>query len=162
MTTKHTTQAMQVTKSPIGDLYLYADNSHLTAVSFRELDSFEAQNDENHPILQQAKQQLSEYFSGHRHNFDLPIKLTGTDFQQQVWRQLEKIDYGTTVNYGQIATAIKNPKAVRAVGMANNKNPIVVVIPCHRVIGASGQLVGYGGGLAVKEWLLQHEQQSLK
>ncbi|KAA3640303.1 MAG: methylated-DNA--[protein]-cysteine S-methyltransferase [Proteobacteria bacterium] len=149
---------MQVLKAPFGNLYIYADKDFLLAVSFRQIDAINAKVDDNHPILKQTTQQLDDYFSGNCRTFDLPLQPQGTQFQQQVWQQLQKIDYGTTANYGQVAAAIGNPKAVRAVGNANNKNPIVIVIPCHRVIGASGQLVGYGGGLPVKEWLLNHEQ----
>ncbi|MCX7545361.1 methylated-DNA--[protein]-cysteine S-methyltransferase [Marinicella gelatinilytica] len=158
MTVKQKPLAKQVVKAPFGNLYLYADDSHLTGIAFREINSLNAKRDGNHPILQKTVQQLSEYFSGQRQRFDLPIKFKGTDFQQQVWQQLKKIDYGHTETYGQVADAIKNPKAVRAVGNANNKNPIVIVVPCHRVIGANGNMVGYGGGLPVKEWLLKHEQ----
>ncbi len=148
----------QVIKAPFGDLYLYADDNHILAISFSEIDFYNARLNKNHPVLKQTTQQLDEYFSGQRHTFELPLKPQGTHFQQQVWQQLQKIDYGTTKNYGQVATAIDNPKAVRAVGNANNKNPIVIVIPCHRVIGASGKMVGYGGGLPIKEWLLNHER----
>jgi len=153
---------MQVIKAPFGNLYLYADDSHLTAITFREIDTLNAKVAENHPILNRTAQQLSEYFAGQRRHFDLPFRLQGTHFQQQVWQQLQKIAYGSTENYGQVAAAIENPKAVRAVGNANNKNPIVIVVPCHRVIGASGKMVGYGGGLTTKEWLLNHEQAHIK
>lgn len=158
MTTQQKSLAMQVIKSPLGDLYLYADKSHITRIAFREDNSIDAEGDKNHPILQQAEQQLSEYFSGQRQSFDLPLRFSGTDFQQQVWQHLQTIPYGDTQSYQQVAGAIDNPKAVRAVGNANNKNPIVIVVPCHRVIGANGNMVGYGGGLPIKEWLLKHEQ----
>lgn len=110
------------------------------------------------PLLESAKKQLLEYFSGNLQTFDLPIKENGTDFQRKVWEALRKIPYGETRSYKQVAEMIGNPKASRAVGMANNKNPIAIVTPCHRVIGSSGKLVGYAGGLDIKEKLLQLEK----
>lgn len=98
-----------------------------------------------------------EYFQGLRRSFDLPVHQTGSDFQQQVWGELIGIPFGRTVSYMDIAKRVGDPKAVRAVGMANNKNNVVIVVPCHRVIGAKGDLVGYGGGLQRKTWLLEHE-----
>ena len=105
-----------------------------------------------------AYQQVMEYLSGQRRSFDFPYRLTGTDFQQRVWQALCKIPYGQTATYKEIAAAVGNPNACRAVGMANNRNPITMVVPCHRVIGSNGTLVGYAGGLKVKEWLLEHEK----
>lgn len=109
------------------------------------------------PVIKEAFAQLSEYFSGKRKVFNLPLLLKGTDFQKQVWQALLKIPFGETRSYKQIAEAIGNPKAVRAVGMANNKNPLLIVVPCHRVIGANGKLVGYAVGLDKKEYLLRLE-----
>lgn len=106
-----------------------------------------------------CREQLDEYFKGKRRNFSLDIVFTkGTDFQKKVWKALLKIPYGKTSSYGEIAKAINNEKAARAVGNANNKNPISIIIPCHRVIGSNGRLVGYGGGLWRKKWLLEHER----
>lgn len=110
------------------------------------------------PLIQEAHRQLAEYLKGERQTFDLPLNPKGTDFQKRVWRALCDIPYGETRSYRQIAEAIGNPKAVRAVGMANNRNPITIVVPCHRVIGADGKLVGYGGGLEMKEFLLRLEK----
>lgn len=110
------------------------------------------------PLIRKAREQLDEYFEGNRQTFDLPISLEGTVFQQQVWNALMEIPYGETRSYKDIAVAIGNPKAVRAVGMANNKNKIPVIIPCHRVIGSNGSLVGYAGGLDVKAQLLALEK----
>ncbi|TSB44804.1 methylated-DNA--[protein]-cysteine S-methyltransferase [Alkalicoccobacillus porphyridii] len=107
--------------------------------------------------LSEAKKQLEEYFLGHRLTFDVPIDLTGTLFQKRVWNALTDIQYGETRSYKQIAEMIGAPKAVRAVGGANNRNPIPIIIPCHRVIGSNGSMVGYGGGLDKKEKLLLHE-----
>ena len=106
-----------------------------------------------------AKTELTEYFAGQRKSFDLPLEPKGTAFQQSVWRALCEIPYGETVSYGQIAERIGNKKACRAVGMANNRNPIAIIIPCHRVIGAGGKLTGYAGGLDKKEFLLELEAQ---
>jgi len=109
------------------------------------------------PLLDVAFRQLDEYFAGKRTTFSLPLAPTGTPFQRRVWKVLETIPYGETWSYKDVATRAGNPKATRAVGMANNRNPIAIVVPCHRVIGADGRLVGYGGGLARKAWLLALE-----
>jgi methylated-DNA-[protein]-cysteine S-methyltransferase len=108
--------------------------------------------------LADAATQLREYFSGARRDFDLDLAPQGTEFQTKVWAALAEIPYGSTATYGQIAARVGNPKASRAVGMANNRNPIALIIPCHRVIGSSGKLVGYGGGLPAKEFLLNFER----
>ena len=109
------------------------------------------------PFIKEVYHQFTEYLIGERKSFDLPFKLTGTDFQNRVWRALCEIPYGETRSYKQIAEAIGNPKAVRAVGMANNRNPLLVLVPCHRVIGCNGQLVGYAAGLDKKQFLLHLE-----
>jgi len=109
------------------------------------------------PLLAQVRQQLNEYFAGTRQIFDLPLKPAGTDFQQAVWAALCDVPFGQTASYGQIAAVVGKPKAARAVGGANNRNPIAIVIPCHRIVGASGAMVGYRGGLDIKEYLLRHE-----
>ena len=113
--------------------------------------------DEETPLLREAERQLKAYLAGRLRNFDLPLAPRGTPFQQKVWAALTAIPYGETRSYKQVAEAVGCPKGCRAVGMANNRNPIAIVIPCHRVIGADGALVGYGGGLAVKEVLLRLE-----
>ena len=110
------------------------------------------------PLLQEAEEQLNEYFAHVRREFDLPLAPRGTPFQRAVWAALEEIPYGETLSYGEVALRVGNPKAARAVGMANNRNPIAIVIPCHRVVGADGSLTGYAGGLAAKERLLALEQ----
>jgi methylated-DNA-[protein]-cysteine S-methyltransferase len=101
--------------------------------------------------------QLEEYFNGTRQIFDLPLDVSGTAFQQQAWAALQQIPYGTTLTYQQQATTMGRPAAVRAVGTANGRNPLSIIVPCHRVIGANGSLTGYGGGLPAKQWLLSHE-----
>lgn len=110
------------------------------------------------PLIKEAAKQLKQYFDGKRTSFDLPLEPKGTPFQQAVWEALEEIPYGQTRSYKQIAQRVASPKAYRAVGMANNKNPISIIIPCHRVIGANGKMVGYGGGLEIKEYLLTLEK----
>lgn len=115
----------------------------------------------SNPLLNQIKKELEEYFAWKRKMFTIPLKPTGTIFQQKAWEALTKIPYGETRSYKEEANLAGNPKAVRAIGWANNKNPIVIIIPCHRVIGADGNLVGYGGGIERKIWLLEHEKKSL-
>jgi len=109
------------------------------------------------PLIKKAAAQLAEYFARRRAEFDLPLAPAGTEFQRSVWQALETIPFGETRSYGDIAVQIGNPKACRAVGMANNRNPIAIIIPCHRVIGRDGSLTGYGGGLDVKQYLLDLE-----
>jgi methylated-DNA-[protein]-cysteine S-methyltransferase len=111
-----------------------------------------------HPALEECLAQIDQYFQGTRQEFSLQLAPEGTDFQQQVWRELSKIPYGQTASYLDVARAIGNERAVRAVGAANGQNPISIIIPCHRVIGSDGKLTGYGGGLWRKEWLLTHER----
>ena len=145
-----------VVQSPVGDLTLTEENGALTGLYFgrRSLEGEEGLT----ALLERASRQLEEYFAGKRKQFDLPLSLWGTEFQRQVWAALRDIPYGETRSYGQIAQAVGRPKAVRAVGMANHRNPISIIVPCHRVVGADGSLTGYGGGLAAKEFLLALEQ----
>lgn len=147
-------------KSPIGTILIEATNEGIHAVNFVDERPSEIQSASN-PHLSECVKQLDEYFNSKRQNFSLTLNPKGTAFQQNVWEALLKIPFGQTRTYGQIAASIGNEKAARAVGMANNKNKIGIIIPCHRVIGANGKLVGYGGGLWRKEWLLAHEQKSL-
>lgn len=141
-------------KSPIGILRIVVDESSLVALDFNE--DKKKQSDE-HSYIKEVKSQLDEYFKGKRELFDLNIKINGTDFQNKVWNELTKIPYGETISYKELATRIGNDKACRAVGNANNKNKISIVIPCHRVVGSNKKLVGYAGGLEKKEWLINHE-----
>jgi methylated-DNA-[protein]-cysteine S-methyltransferase len=112
------------------------------------------------PLIQKAWAQVKEYFEGKRKQFNLPLAMRGTEFQVAVWQALQKIPYGETRSYKEIAASIGRPKAIRAVGMANNRNPISIIVPCHRVIGHDGKLVGYGGGLPLKEYLLELERKT--
>jgi methylated-DNA-[protein]-cysteine S-methyltransferase len=118
---------------------------------------FVEQDDE---ILEKTRKQVDEYLDGSRKEFDMPLLMVGTDFQRRVWKALMKVPYGVTATYGQIAEDIGSPKAVRAVGNANSANPISIIVPCHRIIGSNGELVGYGGGLSVKKRLLKLEQRN--
>jgi methylated-DNA-[protein]-cysteine S-methyltransferase len=146
--------------SPIGDLLLAGDDVSLQVIGFPEgKGRIEPEPDwiENSGRFVVEQQQLEEYFAGKRREFDLVLAPTGTDFQRAVLAALQKIPYGRTCSYRDIAERIGRPKAVRAVGAANGRNPLPIVIPCHRVIGADGSLTGFGGGLAAKSWLLNHE-----
>ncbi len=146
--------------TPIGDLLLAGFEEALCVVGFPEGSGRREPEPEwiwSEKPFDTACAQLQDYFEGTRQAFDLPLRPAGTPFQLRVLEELRKIPYGTTVSYGDIARRIGNPKAVRAVGAANGRNPIPIIIPCHRVIGASGDLTGFGGGLAVKEALLRHE-----
>ncbi|MDH5832604.1 methylated-DNA--[protein]-cysteine S-methyltransferase [Luteimonas kalidii] len=147
--------------SPVGPLFVAADDAGLRAIEFR---------DNRHPVrrdgdwqpgdsamLQRARTQLEEYFAGERRSFDLPLSPRGTDFQRTVWTTLASIPYGETISYAQLATRVGRPSASRAVGAANGRNPLPIVLPCHRVIGADGALTGFGGGLPTKHYLLALE-----
>jgi methylated-DNA-[protein]-cysteine S-methyltransferase len=148
-------------ESPIGRLLLTSDGTALTGLYMEP--SRKAQctdgwaEDATVAPLSAAVRQLTEYFAGTRREFDLPLRFQGTTFQTRVWRELTEIPYGQTWSYGQLAHRIDQPSASRAVGLANGRNPISILVPCHRVIGADGSLTGYGGGLERKRWLLAHE-----
>lgn len=145
-------------ESPLGFIRIGEDRHGITTLLFADPPGGEEKRKENGRFLRDAKLQLQEYFLRKRTQFDLPLSLQGTAFQKQVWTSLLAIPYGETRNYKQIAETIGNEKAVRAVGMANHRNPIMILIPCHRVIGKNGALVGYAGGLARKEKLLELER----
>lgn len=140
--------------SPVGLLRLCADGDGLCEVS---LARDKAQPEQPGPVTTRTAQELSEYFAGRRRVFDVPLSMHGTPFQRRVWEALRAIPYGETRSYGQIAAAVGSPKASRAVGMANNRNPVMIIVPCHRVIGADGSLVGYAGGVDIKRALLRLE-----
>ena len=149
-------------ESPLGQILLTATGTALTGLHFVGEKYYpsiasEWQRDTNVIAIKSAITQLDEYFSGKRKSFDLPLEPEGTEFQRQVWNALTKLRFGETATYAQLAQRIGNPKAVRAVGAANGRNPISIVIPCHRVVGADGSLTGYAGGLARKEALLRME-----
>lgn len=150
--------------SPVGRLRLVATDQGLSRLLF-DRHAGEDSGSENghtesdeHPVLATAAAQLSEYFAGQRREFDIPLDLAGTEFQRAAWTALAGVPYGETRSYRQQAEAIGRPKAVRAIGAANGRNPVPIVLPCHRIVGSDGSLTGYGGGLSIKEYLLNHER----
>ncbi len=145
----------------IGFLTIAETDQHISSILFGQMTDLEASGFQRArtPYLLEAAEQLEEYFQGRRKIFSLKVRPTGTDFQQRVWQALLTIPYGETKSYQEIAMLVGNAKAARAIGMANNKNPISILIPCHRVIGKNGSLVGYGAGLQNKEFLLQLEKE---
>jgi methylated-DNA-[protein]-cysteine S-methyltransferase len=143
---------------PVGALGITEEAGAITGVFFGRDKTFPDAVIAETPVIKKAADQLAEYFDGRRRSFDLPMTLRGTDFQLAVWKALLTIPLGETRCYQDIAAQIGRPKALRAVGMANNRNPIVIIIPCHRVIGKDGGLTGYGGGLPVKQYLLDLEK----
>ena len=156
------TYAFKFVSSPVGLLKLVANDLALVAILWENDDPKRVRlgslvEDVDHPILCLAEQQLGEYFAGARKSFDLPLDFGGTPFQKKVWSELLNIPFGQTRTYGQIANSIGKPRAFRAVGAANGKNPISIVAPCHRVIGKDGSLTGFAGGLEAKECLLEIE-----
>jgi methylated-DNA-[protein]-cysteine S-methyltransferase len=149
--------------TPVGELTLVASDPGLRAILWPTLSLQRAgitprpRHNPDHPILRKTAQQLDEYFNGTRTRFDLPLDLEGTRFQLAAWRSLADIPFGSTTTYGRQAAALGIPRAARALGAANGANPVCIVLPCHRVIGADGSLTGFGGGLPTKQWLLDHE-----
>ncbi len=141
--------------SPIGSLTLHAENGSLTSVWMEDEDLSEQPNDS--PLLAEARRQLDAYFAGELREFDLPLAPEGSEFQMRVWGELRKIRYGETISYGELARRVGDPTKARAVGAANGRNPLPVIVPCHRVIGADGSLIGFGGGLERKRRLLELE-----
>ena len=150
--------------SPIGRLRLVATDQGLSHLLFDQQVGEDLESDgdaveaDDHPVLAAATAQLAEYFAGRRQEFDIPLDLTGTEFQRAAWSALASVPFGETRSYRQQAEAIGRPKAVRAIGAANGKNPVPIVLPCHRIVGSDGSLTGYGGGLPIKEYLLNHER----
>ena len=144
-------------KAPIGILEITADNKAITGVKIIKNSPGEIRTSSS-PLIREACIQLNEYFSGKRRKFDLPLSIKGTPFQQAVWKQLQEIPYGETISYSQLAKSVNNPKACRAVGSANGKNPIPIIIPCHRVISSNGRLGGFACGIDIKVWLLELEK----
>ena len=146
--------------SPVGTLTLSAADGFLTGMYMdgqRHVPAGGVQGGRDDAWFADVASQLDAYFDGDLTSFDIPIRLEGTDFQRKVWSHLQDIPYGETISYGELARRVGSPKASRAVGLANGRNPVAIIVPCHRVIGANGQLTGYGGGLERKTWLLDHE-----
>ena len=153
---------LKVMQSPIGKLYLQIEDGELTTILFEEPQGLLSRNDDsrNEKVFEKTLKQLNEYFCGERISFDLPLHAHGTAFQKGVWAQLPHIAYGQTISYQELAERIENPKACRAVGQANRRNPLPIVVPCHRVIGKDKTLKGYAGSLtSIKEFLLQLEME---
>ncbi|MFZ5754418.1 MAG: methylated-DNA--[protein]-cysteine S-methyltransferase [Bacillota bacterium] len=155
----------QIVVSPIGDILLVAEENFLTQVDFlgvndrTELAGIVYRSNQ---VLEQAKEEITAYFQGTLTSFTVPYAYQGTEFQKKVWQALTRIPYGETLSYEALAREINHPRACRAVGQANHRNPLAIIVPCHRVIGKNGHLIGYGGGLDKKVWLLQWEQRILK
>lgn len=147
--------------SPVGELTLVADDTALRLISFpgeaTARDAIDVAAGE-HPLLALASSQLQEYFDGSRTEFDIPLAPDGTPFQQQAWSVLRSIPFGATMSYGEQAAALGDRNRARAVGAANGRNPIPIIVPCHRVVGSNGHLTGFGGGIESKAWLLDHER----
>lgn len=147
--------------SPLGPLLVVGDGRFVTGLylpdhkHWRGVDAASERSDGPFGLV---REQLAEYFAGDRQTFDVPLKLTGTPFQRRVWHELARIPFGTTITYAQLAARVGNPQAVRAVGAANGRNPVSILVPCHRVIGTSGKLTGYAGGVDKKDWLLTWER----
>jgi methylated-DNA-[protein]-cysteine S-methyltransferase len=144
--------------TPVGVVEITASEQGVTGIYYTQREDIPQDQCYSSTTTDECKRQLMEYFGGERAVFDLPLDAKGTDFQRSVWQQLLKIKCGVTASYKDVANEINNPKAVRAVGAANGKNPISIVVPCHRVIGSNNTLTGYAGGLERKSWLLEHER----
>jgi len=154
-------QYFDTLETPIGTITLFGNNSYLQEVHFKKIKTDAKKAPIKSPVGL-AKKQLAEYFKGKRVVFDVPLSPEGTEFQKKVWKNLQKIPFGKINSYGELADKIGNPKASRAVGGANNKNPIPLFIPCHRIVGASGDLVGFAPGLGAKRWLLDFEGHNIR
>lgn len=144
-------------QTPIGALRLVCEDGHLTRIEFENQYSEDGEPEAGDPVLDECARQLDDYFDGRRQAFSLPLAPDGTAFQQSVWNELREIPYGESRSYRDIARAIGNPAAVRAVGAANGRNPLPILVPCHRVIGSNGRLTGFAGGLKAKAFLLKLE-----
>lgn len=150
-------RSMMTMPSPIGPIWLFGEADQLVGLYMREPAVEPAAVEQRTEVLLRTAVQLEEYFAGTRRVFDVPVSPRGTEFQEQVWRALLEIPHGETRSYGELARSLGRPSASRAVGAANGRNPISIIVPCHRVIGANGDLTGYGGGMPAKRWLLEHE-----
>lgn len=146
-------------------IFIQSDGEFVTGLympNHKHWQGLDASWQQSEAPFKQVRQQLTEYFAGERQEFDIPTKSTGTPFQLRVWQELSRIPFGVTITYAELAQRVGNPSASRAVGNANGRNPISIIVPCHRVIGANGKLTGYGGGLDKKEWLLDWERSALR
>jgi methylated-DNA-[protein]-cysteine S-methyltransferase len=143
-------------RTPVGVAKLSEDDGYISSITIHNDEEIVVEDPQSE-LLKITIKQLDEYFAGERKVFDLPLKQSGTDFQQLVWQHLLEIAYGSTISYAQLSNKMKNPLAIRAIAAANGKNSLWIVVPCHRVIGSDGSLTGYAGGLWRKQWLLEHE-----
>lgn len=149
--------------SPLGIVEIISNESAIIAVNFIDREEvIYKQTAETPAVLKDCYEQLKQYFNGERTVFTVPFEMNGTSFQRNVWTALTTVPFAKTASYKEIAIKVGNEKAVRAVGMTNGRNPISIIVPCHRIIGANGKLTGYGGGLWRKEWLLEHEKKATK
>jgi methylated-DNA-[protein]-cysteine S-methyltransferase len=163
MTARTDSLVFKIIRSPVGRLKLVATDCGLVAVLWTNHDPKRvrlgpSRENKNHPILIQAERELGEYFAGQRHRFSVPLHIIGTPFQKKVWQALAQIPFGGTCSYQELAEKLGNMSAARAVGAANGKNPLSIIVPCHRLIGASGDLTGFAGGLKAKAYLLRFEE----
>ncbi|MCL2131803.1 MAG: methylated-DNA--[protein]-cysteine S-methyltransferase [Lentimicrobiaceae bacterium] len=147
-------------QTPLGEIWIVEDEGCIVKIKYKI--DFQGMEKKETDLIKKTCLQLAEYFAGKRKNFDIPIKLTGTTFQQRVWAALQTIPYGEVWSYKRLAETVGSPKGYRAVGMANNRNPISIIVPCHRVVGINGDLVGYAGGIDKKSRLLNIEQGNQK
>lgn len=147
----------EMSNTPLGSILMVLRDGALAGLYLGEHGNEKTRGKQDDGAFREVRRQLEAYFSGQLHAFDVHLDGAGTDFQKAVWKALCDIPYGETINYGELAKRIGNPRASRAVGLANGKNPISIIVPCHRVIGANGSLTGYSGGIERKRWLLEHE-----
>lgn len=165
---RETTYHSGTLTAPIGRVVVIASDRGLHNVSFdpdglpRSLDGCTVTEQPSHPVVAAALRQLREYFAGTRTTFDMKLDLEGTEFQVSAWKALAKVKFGRTASYAQQAASIGRPTATRAVGAANGKNPVAIVLPCHRIVGSNGSLTGFAGGLDTKQWLLDHERRVME
>lgn len=146
--------------TPIGLLQIIATDKAIVSATPTDHEENIVGNEAANKLAQECKVELAEYFAGKRKKFDLPLKQEGTQFQKKVWQELKQIPYGETRTYGEVAKLMGHPKAARAIGMANHNNPILILVPCHRVIGADGSLTGYAAGIEAKKYLLEFEKKN--
>ena len=154
-------------KSPLGELVLVTDDAALTGLYFAGCDHVPVERERwtlkaQHPVLQQTSKQLEQYFSGKRTSFSLPVRLIGTNFQKRVWTQIARIPFGQTISYTQLAKRAGAPQAIRAAGTTTGRNPVSIIIPCHRIVGKNGSMCGFAGGLERKQHLLELERSNVK
>ena len=145
-------------QTPMGEIFIVEEDDFIVKIKYKEVNGIEKRETQ---LIKNTYHQLTEYFNGKRKVFDIPIKLSGTIFQQKVWSALQTIPYGEVWSYKHLAEVVDCPKGCRAVGMANNRNPVSIIVPCHRVVGINGDMVGYATGIDIKRWLLDIERNAI-